>query len=106
MLSAKKGYKQALRALLATNKIDVLAKDKYGKTALDYAEACNNQDSINILKKATKYTLIHNEIQNAINVAKQINDLNEVNRLYKEDKIYGDLSFFGKQNRVDFSFAK
>lgn len=77
MLAAKYGQKETLRVLLSKG-ADVFAKDRKGRTAYDYAIKYNYQGSAEILKKAEKLVLEGEE----------------------------DLSFFGKQNKVENSCVK
>lgn len=76
MMAAKYGQKETLRVLL-TKGADLTATDNNGKTALDYAKTFNNPGAVDILAKAQK---CHDNGQ--------------------------DLSFFGKQNRIENSCVK
>lgn len=76
MLAAKYGQKETLRVLLSKG-ADLTAQDEHGNTALDYAKRYKNSGSVDILAKAQRY--------------------------FENDE---DLSFFGRQNKVQNSCVK
>lgn len=90
MILAKRGNKEAIRILVSRG-ANIFLKDKYGRTALNYAELVGNPTCVDILTKAEK---IYNQ-------ASTISD-----EKLKTKFLQDNLKIFAKQNRVENSCVK